>query len=135
MAALESINEATPVAMCTIGQLVDYLKASGLFSAESATPNSPTAISRVTPGQGSGNNSHTNNRVSSESRKIHGLKGIADEFGCSISTAQKYKKEIFAPIIIQNGHKIILDAEKAWEYYEKYNKKKISAKRQRDAES
>lgn len=47
---------------------------------------------------------------------IYGIKGIANLFGCSISKANRLKKEgKISEAIYQDGRKIIVDAEKALE--------------------
>ena len=45
---------------------------------------------------------------------VYGIQGIAKLFGCSISSANRIKKEgIIEDAIIQNGRKIIVNAEEA----------------------
>lgn len=55
------------------------------------------------------------------SRKyVYGLKGIADLFGCSISTANRLKKEgKIKKAIMQRGRKIVVDADLALELFSK----------------
>lgn len=51
-----------------------------------------------------------------ERRIVYGLKGIAEIFDCSISTAQRIKNSgKIKKAITQVGRKIIVDAEKALE--------------------
>lgn len=61
----------------------------------------------------------TNMKISetkSEKKYVYGIKGIASLFGCSISKANRIKKEgKISEAIYQDGRKIIVDAEKALE--------------------
>ncbi|MEC4086237.1 DUF3853 family protein [Myroides odoratimimus] len=53
-------------------------------------------------------------------RYVYGIRGIAELFGCSISTANKIKKEgKIKSAILQYGRKIIVDAELALELFSK----------------
>ncbi|MDM1415774.1 DUF3853 family protein [Myroides odoratimimus] len=53
-------------------------------------------------------------------RYVYGIRGIAELFGCSISTANKIKKEgKIRSAILQYGRKIIVDAELALELFSK----------------
>ncbi|EHO07746.1 MULTISPECIES: DUF3853 family protein [Myroides] len=53
-------------------------------------------------------------------RYVYGIRGIAELFGCSISTANKIKKEgKIKKAILQYGRKIIVDAELALELFSK----------------
>lgn len=62
--------------------------------------------------------SHTN-KLSSK-RYVYGIRGIANLFGCSISTANKIKKEgKIKEAIIQHGRKIIVDADLALKLFSK----------------
>lgn len=55
---------------------------------------------------------------------VYGIKGIAKLFGCSISSANRIKKEgIIEEAIIQNGRKIIVDAELAISLMKNYKSK------------
>ena len=84
----------TPLSQLTVGEFLDLQK-------QSVT--SPhTAI-----GEG--------DQTSSE-RFVYGLKGLANLFGCSISTAQKIKNSgVIDRAITQVGRKITVDAELAKE--------------------
>lgn len=46
-------------------------------------------------------------------RLVHGLKGVADLFGCSHKTAQYYKDHVIQEAVSQNGRKIVVDADLA----------------------
>lgn len=53
-------------------------------------------------------------------RYVYGIRGIAELFGCSISTANKIKKEgKIKSAILQYGRKIIVDADLALELFAK----------------
>jgi predicted site-specific integrase-resolvase len=53
----------------------------------------------------------------------HGLKGISELLGCSISTAQRIKKKgIIDEAIIQIGKTIVIDERKALELLKKHSK-------------
>ena len=109
---IQEITEATPIVMCTVGQLMSFVRESGFVTSggsEMAKANGePTSSDDLDA------------KINHDGRKICGLEGIMQEFGCSKSTAQKYKKGIFKDIVVQNGHKIFLDANKAWRCYESY---------------
>ncbi|MDO5638083.1 MAG: DUF3853 family protein [Myroides sp.] len=62
--------------------------------------------------------SHTNEL--SSKRYVYGIRGIANLFGCSISTANKIKKEgKIKEAIIQHGRKIIVDVDLALKLFSK----------------
>ncbi len=48
---------------------------------------------------------------------VYGLKGIRKLFGVSHATAQRYKDTVIRDAVRQNGRKIIVDAEKAVELF------------------
>ena len=51
---------------------------------------------------------------------VYGIKGIANLFGCSISTASRLKKEgKIQKAIMQRGRKIVVDADLALELFSK----------------
>ena len=55
-------------------------------------------------------------------RYIYGLKGIRDLFKCSHPTAQKYKDTFRKDAILQNGKKIIIDADLAMKLFKDWEK-------------
>ena len=58
--------------------------------------------------------------LSLEKKYVYGLKGLASILGCSKSPAQNIKNSgILDKDIIQNGRKIIVDAEKAITLFQK----------------
>lgn len=46
-------------------------------------------------------------------RLVYGLRGIQELFGCSHRTAQYYKDNIIKEAVMQNGRKIVVDADLA----------------------
>ncbi|HCD9235885.1 TPA: DUF3853 family protein [Elizabethkingia anophelis] len=59
-------------------------------------------------------------RSSSEKKYEYGLKGIAKIFGCSTAKAHRIKSSgIIDEAIVQNGHIIVIDKEKALELFGK----------------
>ena len=52
---------------------------------------------------------------------VYGLRGIQQLFGVSHKTAQEYKDTFLRPAVMQNGRKIVVDADLAMELF---NKKK-----------
>ncbi|MEC4028660.1 DUF3853 family protein [Myroides odoratimimus] len=58
--------------------------------------------------------------LQSTKRYVYGIRGIAELLGCSITTANKIKKEgHIKKAIIQRGRKIIVDADLALELFAK----------------
>lgn len=49
---------------------------------------------------------------------VYGIKGIANLFGVSHVTAQRYKDTFLQPAVMQRGRKIIVDADKALQLYQ-----------------
>lgn len=50
-------------------------------------------------------------------RLVYGLKGIADLFGVSHLTAQRYKDSLIKETVRQNGRKIVTDVDLALELF------------------
>ncbi|MDM1537489.1 DUF3853 family protein [Myroides odoratimimus] len=89
-----------PVWQMTGQELLNLLKE----IAVNESPNSSTNLSKDTLSK----------------RYVYGIRGIAELFGCSISTANKIKKEgKIKSAILQYGRKIIVDAELALELFSK----------------
>ena len=89
-----NINDSTPVAMLTIGQLKEALM--------------PLMV-----------NAPIQN---TERRYEYGLRGFAKVFGCSVPTAQRMKRSgKFDAAIKQSGRKIVIDADMALELAGKVN--------------
>ena len=80
------IEANTPLAMMTIGQLMEILSGS-------------EPVSKFNP--------------SPEKRYVYGLRGIKELFHVSIRTAQIWKDTIIKEAVYQNGRTIVVDAEKA----------------------
>ena len=53
-------------------------------------------------------------------RFVYGLKGIQSLFHCSHLTAQRYKDTFLAPAVMQQGRKIVIDADHAVELFKAY---------------
>lgn len=79
----------TPLAMMTVGQLVDIIK----------------DVRQDEPRQEQGD------------EFVYGLRGIRDLFGVSHKTAQAYKNTFLAPACDQVGRTIIVDKKKAIELF------------------
>lgn len=86
------ITDETPIAMLTVGQLKEVL----------------TQASK---------SEQTSTLQQSGKRYVYGLRGIRNLFNVCHSTAQKYKDGILKGAIIQNGAKIIVDADMALELF------------------
>ncbi len=76
-------------------------------------------------------NMKNNNRTAEETiarpkkKYVYGIRGIASLLGCSIASANRLKREgIINEAIIQNGRKIITDADMALELMKKHQLKK-----------
>ena len=54
-------------------------------------------------------------------KHVHGLQGIADLFGVSKVTAQKYKNTWLAGAVSQNGKVLLTDTEKALKLFSEIN--------------
>ena len=55
-----------------------------------------------------------------EKKLVYGIRGIAELFGCSISTAQRIKNSgKIKKALTQVGRKIVVDADKALELHKK----------------
>lgn len=88
---MEGYSENTPLAMLTVADLKEIIR-------ENQPEQKPTAR------QSSG-------------RLVYGLKGIADLFGVSHLTAQRYKDGLIKEAVRQNGRKIVTDADYALELF------------------
>ena len=85
------INKETPIAMLTVGQLMEFLNSE---KKQETLPIPETS-----------------------KRLVYGLRGIRNLFGVSHATAQRYKDTIIQDAVSQNGRKIVVDAEKALELF------------------
>lgn len=93
------IEDTTPIAALTVADLKKLLKGSIREQKSEAIP--PV----TTPGK----------------RYVYGLKGIQDLFGVCHLTAQRYKDGFLTPpACIQNGRKIIVDADKVMDLFKNY---------------
>lgn len=92
------IEDSTPIAALTVADLKKLLK-------DSIREQKIEAITPVTtPGK----------------RYIYGLKGIQDLFGVCHLTTRRYKDGFLALACIQNGRKIIVDADMAMDLFKNY---------------
>lgn len=85
------INKETPIAMLTVGQLMELLNS----EKKQETVSMPETSKRL----------------------VYGLRGIRNLFGVSHTTAQRYKDTIIKDAVLQNGRKIVVDADKALELF------------------
>ena len=84
----EFIPKTTIVASLTVGQLMELV--SSLISAKEEEVDLQTSA-----------------------RYVYGLRGIQDLLHCSHTQAQRYKDGLLKPAVMQNGRKIVVDADKA----------------------
>ena len=81
----------TPIALLTVGQLIELLN----------TEKKPETVT-----------------ISENSKRlVYGLRGIKNLFNVSHATAQRYKDTIIKDAVSQNGRKIIVDVDKALELF------------------
>jgi hypothetical protein len=88
---MEGYSENTPLAMLTVADLKEIIR-----------ENQPEQKPAVRQSSG---------------RLVYGLKGIADLFGVSHLTAQRYKDGLIKEAVRQNGRKIVTDADYALELF------------------
>ncbi len=86
-----NVTEQTPLSFLTVGQFMELLN--------TGKQNEPVTIQE------------------SEKRYIYGLRGIRQLFNVSHATAQRYKDTIIKDAVLQQGRKIIIDADKAMELF------------------
>lgn len=91
MNANKFIEDSTPIAMLTVGELKRVL--------EKAQP--------------------VEAKTEEQRKYVHGLRGIRELFNVSHATAQKYKDTILKEAVSQQGRVIITDVEKALELFNK----------------
>jgi len=85
------ITNETPLAMLTVGQFMELVQTNQ--QTETAAENNP------------------------EKFYVYGLRGIRKLFNVSHATAQRYKDTIIRDAVLQQGRKIIVDANKAMELF------------------
>lgn len=85
------INKETPIAMLTVGQLMELLN--------------------------SERKQETVSIAETSKRLVYGLHGIRNLFNVSHATAQRYKDTIIKDAVSQNGRKIVVDVDKALELF------------------
>lgn len=86
-----NVTEQTPLSFLTVGQFMELLN--------TGKQNEPVRVQE------------------SEKRYIYGLRGIRQLFNVSHATAQRYKDTIIKDAVLQQGRKIIIDADKAMELF------------------
>ena len=86
-----NVTEQTPLSFLTVGQFMELLN--------TGKQNEPVTVQE------------------SEKRYIYGLRGIRQLFNVSHATAQRYKDTIIKDAVLQQGRKIIIDADKAMELF------------------
>ena len=59
----------------------------------------------------------TDETVKPTGRLVYGLRGIQGLFNCSHKTAQYYKDHVIKEAVIQNGRKIVVDADLALQLF------------------
>jgi hypothetical protein len=85
------INHNTPIALLTVGQLMELLNE----DRKQITVSVPETSKRL----------------------VYGLHGIKTLFNVSHATAQRYKDTIIKDAVSQNGRKIVVDVDKALELF------------------
>lgn len=90
-----NINDDTPVTFLTVGQLKEVL-----FGSPGQINNKPDPDTAPKP-----------------TKFVYGLRGIRQLFNCSHATAQRYKDTIIRDAVIQNGRKLMIDADLAIELF------------------
>jgi hypothetical protein len=85
------INHNTPIALLTVGQLMELLNE----DRKQITVSVPETSKRL----------------------VYGLHGIKTLFNGSHATAQRYKDTIIKDAVSQNGRKIVVDVDKALELF------------------
>ena len=86
-----NVTEQTPLSFLTVGQFMELLN--------TGKQNAPVAVQE------------------SGKRYVYGLRGIRQLFNVSHATAQRYKDTIIKDAVLQQGRKIIIDADKAMELF------------------
>jgi hypothetical protein len=89
---MNKITNETPLAVLTLGQFKEALKEC------QPVPVSPPETNPT-------------------KKYVYGLRGIRQLFGVSHATAQRYKDTVIRDAVRQNGRKIIVDADKAIELF------------------
>lgn len=82
-----NFTDATPIAALTVGELKDLIR--------DFVPQAPTRA------------------TSPSANLVYGIRGIEKLFGVSHKTAQYYKDHIIREAVMQNGRKIVVDADLA----------------------
>lgn len=89
---MTTYEDTMPLAALTIGDFKDLMREYGITQSPQQKP---------------------------EKHYVYGLRGIEQLFGVSHATAQHYKDTFLQPAVIQQGRKIMIDAELAVELFHK----------------
>lgn len=93
---MQNFLDSTPIGAMTIGDLKELLRET--FSSH---------MDRCVKDE----KSHSSGNY------VYGLRGIQQLFGVSHKTAQEYKDTFLRPAVMQNGRKIVVDADYAMELF------------------
>lgn len=93
----KEVDNETPIVMITVGDLKDVIS-------ETLSERRQTEEKK-------------------ERRLVYGIRGIERLLGVSHKTAQDYKNTILGPAVMQNGRKIVVDADLALELFNKSKSK------------
>ena len=91
-----TITNETPLAMLTVGQFMELVQT-----------NQQPHVAETEP----------------EKVYVYGLRGIRKLFNVSHATAQRYKDTVIQDAVLQQGRKIIVDANKAMELFNAKNRR------------
>lgn len=100
------ITNNTPLAVLTVGQFLDVVVSA---LAKAKLPATDKAAETE------------DTEVYTSDRYAYGISGIAELFGVSLATAQRYKDTFLAPAITQRGRHIMTDKKMAMELFDTRN--------------
>ena len=98
-------DKDTFVVQLTVDELIEILKESF-----------PILSSRID------DNNNTSNRPTFSGRLVYGLRGIRELFNVSHKTAYEWKSTWLAPAVMQNGRKIVTDADYVLKLFDNHKK-------------
>ena len=94
---MQTLSENTPLSQLTVGQFRDLVR--GEFGRLIPPATGPDVDSRPS------------------GRLVFGLRGVQSLFNCSHKQAQYYKDHIIKEAVMQNGRKIVVDADYALQLF------------------
>ena len=94
---MQTLSENTPLYQLTVGAFRELVQ--------------DELGKRMNPENTSGCSSHT------AARLVYGLRGVQSLFNCSHKQAQYYKDHIIKEAVMQNGRKIVVDADYALQLF------------------